>query len=114
MHLLSVLSFEFVALSTIVVYYRFISNRFNLSFTGSIHREYRCSGVFYPRIVMNVHLPMPDGSCPFCRTAEEMLLKANIDVPPGLESEFHLIFDSEVQKLILFFGQVSFTVCLNL
>ena len=39
-----------------------------------------------------------------------MLFKANIAVPPGLESEFHLIFDSEVQKLILLFGHASFSV----
>ena len=69
--------------------------------------------LFFPSIVMNVHLPMPDGSCPFCRTAEEILLKANIDVPPGLESEFHLIFDLDVQKLILSFDQVSYSVFLD-
>ena len=69
--------------------------------------------LFLPSIVMNVHLPMPDGSCPFCRTAEEILLKANIDVPPGLESEFHLIFDLDVQKLILSFDQVSYSVFLD-
>ena len=69
--------------------------------------------LFFPSIVMNVHLPMLDGSCPFCRTAEEILLKANIAVSPGLESEFHLILDSDVQKLILSFGQVSFSIFLN-
>ena len=62
---------------------------------------------------MKVHRPIPDGSCPFCRTAEEILLKMNIEVSPGLQSEFHLIFDSDVQKLFLFFGQASFSVCLN-
>ena len=59
---------------------------------------------------MNVHLPIPDESYTFCKTAEEILFKANIAVPPGLESEFHLIFDSEVQKLILLFGHASFSV----
>ena len=49
--------------------------------------------LFFPSIVMNVHLHMLDGSCPFCRTTDEILLKANIVVPPGLESEFHLIID---------------------
>ena len=62
---------------------------------------------------MKVHRPIPDESCPFCRTAEEILFKVNIVVPPGLQSEFNLIFDSDVQKLILFFGQASFSVCLN-
>ena len=69
--------------------------------------------LFFPNIVMKVHRPIPDGSCPFCRTAEEILLKVNIAVPSGLQSEFHFIFDSDVQKLILFFGQASFSVCLN-
>ena len=62
---------------------------------------------------MKVHHPIPDGSCPFCRTAEEILIKVNIAVPPALQSGFHLIFDSDMQKLILFFGQVSFNVFLN-
>ena len=69
--------------------------------------------LFLPRIVMKVHHPISDRSCPFCRTTEEILLKMNIVVPPGLQSEFHLIFDSDVQKLNLFFGQASFSVCLN-
>ena len=69
--------------------------------------------LFFPRIVMKVHRPIPDGSFPFCMTAEEMLLKVNIAVLPGLQSEFHLIFDSDVQKLILLFDQSSFSVCLN-
>ena len=69
--------------------------------------------LFFPSIAMKVHRPIPDGSYPFCRTAEDILLKVNIANPPGLQSEFHLIFDSDVQKLILFFGQASFSVCLN-
>ena len=52
---------------------------------------------------MKIHRPIPDGSCPFCRTAKEILLKVNIAVPPDLQSELHLIFDSEVQKLIFIF-----------
>ena len=55
--------------------------------------------LFFPRIVMKVHRPIPDGLCPFFRSAKEILLKVNIAVPPGLQSELHLIFDSEVQKL---------------
>ena len=69
--------------------------------------------LFLPRIVMKVHRLIPGGSCPFCRIAEEILFKMNIVVPPGLQSELHLIFDLDIQKLILFFGQVSFKVCLN-
>ena len=69
--------------------------------------------LFLPRIVMKVHRFIPGGSCPFCRTAEEILIKMNIVVPPGLQSELHLIFDLDMQKLILFFDQVSFNVCLN-
>ena len=69
--------------------------------------------LFFPSIAMKVHRPIPDGSCLFYRTAEEILLKVDIAVPPGLQSEFHFIFDSDVQKLILFVGQTSFSVYLN-
>ena len=69
--------------------------------------------LFFPSIVMKVHRPIPDRSCPLCNTVEEILLKVNIAVPPGLLCEFHIIFDSDVQKLILFFGQASFSVCLK-
>ena len=69
--------------------------------------------LFFPSITMKVHRPIPNESCPFCRTAEEILLKVNIAVTPSLLSEFYFIFDSDVQKIILFFGQASFSVCLN-
>ena len=65
----------------------------------------------FPKIVENVQRPIiPEGSCPFCRTADDTLSA----VPPGLQSEFHVISDSEVQKLILCFGHVSLRICLNL
>ena len=70
--------------------------------------------LFFPKIVMKVHRPMPERSCPFCRTADETLFKVNIAVPPALQSEFHLISDSEVQKLILCFGHASLSVYLKL
>ena len=63
---------------------------------------------------MKVHRPMPEGSSPFCRTADETLFKVNITVPPALQSEFHLISDSKVQKLILCFGHTSLSVYLKL
>ena len=69
--------------------------------------------LFFPSIVMKVHRIILDGACPFCSTAKEIFLKMNIAVPPGLLSKLHLIFDSDVQNLILFFGQASFSVCLN-
>ena len=68
--------------------------------------------LFFPSIVMEVHCHIPNGSHPFCRTAEKILLKVNIAVPPGLQSEFHFIFDSDMQKLI-FFCQTSFSVYQN-
>ena len=63
-------------------YYCCIAHSFYISFIGSIHGEYR---------------PISEGSCPFCRTADEKKIKVNIAVPSGLQSEFHLISDSEVQ-----------------
>ena len=42
--------------------------------------------LFFPRIVMKVHRPIPDGSCPFYRTANKILFKMNIAVPPSLHS----------------------------
>ena len=70
--------------------------------------------LFFPKIVKNVQRPIPEGSCPFCRTADEILSKVNIVVSPGLQSQFYVISDSEVQTLILCFGRVSLRVCLNL
>ena len=68
----------------------------------------------FPKIVKKFQRPIPEGSCPFCSTADETLSKVNIVVPPGLQSKFHVMSDSEVQKLILCFGHVSLRVCLNL
>ena len=31
--------------------------------------------LFYTSIVMKVHRPIPNGSYPFCKTAEDILLK---------------------------------------
>ena len=47
-------------------------------------------------------------------TADDMLFSVNIAVPPGLLSEFHLMSDSDVQKLSFCLGQVSVRVFLNL
>ena len=69
--------------------------------------------LFFSRIVLNVHRTIPDGSCALCRTVEEIVIKVNIAVSSGLQSKFNLIFDSDVQKLILFFGQASFSAYLN-
>ena len=69
--------------------------------------------LFFSKIVMNVHRPIPEGSCPFYRTADEILFKVKIAVPPGLQYEFHLTFDSEVQKSILLFGHASLSVYLE-
>ena len=97
----------------LLFYYCCVSNGCNVSFTRSVHCKYWCLGVFPPSIMMKVYRPIPDESCPFCSTAEEKLPKMNIAVPSSLLSEFHFIFDSDVQKLILFFGQTSFSVCLH-
>ena len=70
--------------------------------------------LFFPKSVMKIHRPIPEGSCPFCRTADETLSKVNIAVSLGLQSEFYLISDSEVHTLILCFSHASLSVCLKL
>ena len=54
----------------------------------------------FPKIDMNVHLPMPEESCPLFRIADDIDLSVIIAVPPGLYVEFHWSSDSDVQKLI--------------
>ena len=56
----------------------------------------------FPKSVMKVYRPISEESCTFFRTADETLFKVNIAVPSSLQSELHLISDSEVQALIYF------------
>ena len=68
----------------------------------------------FPKIDMNVHLPMPDESWPLFRIADDIDFNAIIAVPPGLYVEFHCNSDSDVQKLIFDLFQVLCSICLNL
>ena len=68
----------------------------------------------FPKIDMNVHLPMPDESCPLFRIADDIDFNAIIAVPPGLYVEFHCNSDSDVQKLNFDLFQVLCSICLNL
>ena len=67
-----------------------------------------------PSSVINAHLPRPEGPSPLLIVAEVSLFKDIIVVPPGLQSEFYDMFDSDVHVPILSSGRVSFIIFFKL
>ena len=61
---------------------------------------------------MNVHLPMPDKSCPLFRIADDIDFNAIIAVPLGLSSIVVLIL--MCNKFFFDLFQVLCSICLNL
>ena len=59
--------------------------------------------LFFPRIVMKVHRPIPDGLCPFCRTANEILFKVNIVVPPSFHSLSSILYLIQMCRSLFYF-----------
>lgn len=44
---------------------------------------------FWPRTVMNVNRPIPEGYCPLFKMAEDRFFSAITDISPGFDVEFH-------------------------
>ena len=60
-----------------------------------------------------VNLLIPYWSWPCATITDDSLFTDTIVVPPGFESMFHSISDSDEQKAILFSGHASFNILLN-